>query len=148
MKRRMAAAAEHERSTHRRFNELKKGSSGSSSKIAPPFKMTESCVDKFDGYVDVHYARVNNKQRGVRDLKLNPIQKKSISQGGPAAYNNIFKDEMVPVAPSSTIGQQSGGYVSTYRRRILEERQRNKAAKSLQQKALDNKRMNVAQYSE
>ncbi len=55
---------------------------------------------------------------------------------------------MVPVSPSSTIGQQSGGYMSRYRRCILEERQRNKAAKSLQQKALDNKRMNVAQYSE
>ncbi len=54
--------------------------------------------------------------------------------------NNVFRDQTVTVAPSSltATGQKSGGggvgYVSSYRRRILEERQRNKTAKSLQQK--------------
>ncbi len=147
MKRRMAAAGEHESATHRHLNTLKKGSSVSSSKMAPPFKNTEICVEKFDGYMDVHYARVNNKRRGVRDFKLSPIQKKNIKQGG-VADNNVFRGQTVTVAPSSTIGQQSGGYVGTYRHRILEERQRNKAEKSLQQKALDNKRMNATQYSD
>ncbi len=56
---------------------------------------------------------------------------------GAVANNNAFSDDTVPGAlPSSITGKQNGGggYVSTYRHRILEERQRNKTAKSLQQK--------------
>ncbi len=68
-----------------------------------------------------------------------PDRKNIKQHQGLEDNNNVFRDQTVAVAPSLiATGQESGGggvgYVSSYRRRILEERQRNKTAKSLQQK--------------
>ncbi len=154
VKRRMEAT-EREIATRLHLNTLKKGPVTSN---MDRVNGIGTYVRAFDDHTDVRLLRMNDKGRNVRrDFKLSPIRPKAVKRHhqGLEDNNSVFRDQkvsspLVALSSKSATGTKSGdgGYVSSYRRRILEERQRNKAEKSLQQKALDNKHLNVAQYSD